>query len=171
MDKMKILVVDDELDICAILKFNLEKAGFEVSTAQSAEDALEKGMNSYDLLLLDVMMEGMSGFDLAKMLKQKPQTKDIPIIFITAKDTADDAAFIMIDLDEGPQLGLQYAEDYDVTIPIYYVDGWEIEGMELEAVPLSIVIDSEGVVCGNCLGQASYDWMNDTVNDAINSAK
>lgn len=91
MDKMKILVVDDELDICAILKFNLEKAGFEVSTAQSAEDALEKGMNSYDLLLLDVMMEGMSGFDLAKILKQKPQTKDIPIIFITAKDTADDA--------------------------------------------------------------------------------
>lgn len=91
MDKMKILVVDDELDICAILKFNLEKAGFEVSTAQSAEDALEKGMNSYDILLLDVMMEGMSGFDLAKMLKQKPQTKDIPIIFITAKDTADDA--------------------------------------------------------------------------------
>ncbi|MDD7455524.1 MAG: response regulator transcription factor [Bacteroidales bacterium] len=91
MDKMKILVVDDELDICAILKFNLEKAGFEVSTAQSAEDALEKDINSYDLLLLDVMMEGMSGFDLAKMLKQKPQTKDIPIIFITAKDTADDA--------------------------------------------------------------------------------
>lgn len=88
---MKILVVDDELDICAILKFNLEKAGFEVSTAQSAEDALEKDINSYDLLLLDVMMEGMSGFDLAKMLKQKPQTKDIPIIFITAKDTADDA--------------------------------------------------------------------------------
>ena len=91
MEKMKILVVDDELDICAILKFNLEKAGFEVFTAQSAEDALEKDMNSYDLLLLDVMMEGMSGFDLAKMLKQKPQTKDIPIIFITAKDTADDA--------------------------------------------------------------------------------
>ena len=91
MDKMKILVVDDELDICAILKFNLEKAGFEVFTAQSAEDALEKNINSYDLLLLDVMMEGMSGFDLAKILKQKPQTKDIPIIFITAKDTADDA--------------------------------------------------------------------------------
>lgn len=91
MEKMKILVVDDELDICAILKFNLEKAGFEVFTAQSAEDALEKDINSYDLLLLDVMMEGMSGFDLAKMLKQKPQTKYIPIIFITAKDTADDA--------------------------------------------------------------------------------
>ncbi|MDY6384618.1 MAG: response regulator transcription factor [Bacteroidales bacterium] len=91
MEKMKILVVDDELDICAILKFNLEKAGFEVFTAQSAEDALEKNINSYDFLLLDVMMEGMSGFDLAKILKQKPQTKDIPIIFITAKDTADDA--------------------------------------------------------------------------------
>ncbi len=96
---------------------------------------------------------------------------ELPDMESVYEDTADDAAFIMIDLDEGPELGLQYAEDYDVTIPIYYVDGWEIEGMELEAVPLSIVIDSEGVVCGNCLGQASYDWMNDTVNDAINSAK
>jgi two-component system alkaline phosphatase synthesis response regulator PhoP len=91
MGKTKILVVDDESDICAILKFNLEKAGFDVATAQSAEEALEKGINSFNLLLLDVMMEGMSGFDLAKMLKQKPETKDIPIIFITAKDTADDA--------------------------------------------------------------------------------
>lgn len=91
MGKTKILVVDDESDICAILKFNLEKAGFDVTTAQSAEEALEKGINSFNLLLLDVMMEGMSGFDLAKMLKQKPETKDIPIIFITAKDTADDA--------------------------------------------------------------------------------
>jgi DNA-binding response OmpR family regulator len=91
MGKTKILVVDDESDICAILKFNLEKAGFDVTTAQSAEEALENGINSFNLLLLDVMMEGMSGFDLAKMLKQKPETKDIPIIFITAKDTADDA--------------------------------------------------------------------------------
>jgi DNA-binding response OmpR family regulator len=102
MGKTKILVVDDESDICAILKFNLEKAGFDVATAQSAEEALEKGINSFNLLLLDVMMEGMSGFDLAKMLKQKPETKDIPIIFITAKDTADDA---VVGLDIG-------ADDY-----------------------------------------------------------
>lgn len=91
MEKMKILVVDDESDICAILKFNLEKAGFDVSTAQSAEEALEKGISAFDLLLLDVMMEGMSGFDLAKILKQKQETKDIPIIFITAKDASEDA--------------------------------------------------------------------------------
>ena len=82
-----------------------------------------------------------------------------------------DVVFIMIDLDEGPELGVQYAEDYDVTIPIYYVDGWEIEGLELEAVPLSIVIDGNGVVCGNQLGQASYSWMENTVNDAIASTK
>lgn len=82
-----------------------------------------------------------------------------------------DVQFIMIDLDEGPDLGTQYAKDYDVTIPIYYVDGWEIDGLEINAVPLSIVIDGNGVVCGNQLGQASYDWMEDTVEDAINSAK
>ena len=84
---------------------------------------------------------------------------------------SDDAVFIMIDLQEGPELGTQYAEDYDVTIPIYYVDSWKIEGLEINAVPLSIVIDANGVVYGNCLGQASYDWMDDTVNDAIDSAK
>ena len=84
---------------------------------------------------------------------------------------SDDVVFIMIDLDEGPKLGTQYAEDYDVTIPIYYVDGWEIDGLEIDAVPLSIVIDGNGVVYGNQLGQASYNWMDNTVEDAINSTK
>ncbi len=86
-------------------------------------------------------------------------------------DKYDDVVFIMIDLDEGPKLGMQYADDYDVTIPIYYVDGWEIDGLEINAVPLSIVIDGNGVVYGNQLGQASYDWMEDTVNAAIESTK
>ena len=84
---------------------------------------------------------------------------------------SDDVVFIMIDLAEGPELGLQYADDYDVTIPIYYVDDWGIEGLSIDAVPLSIVIDGNGVVYGNQLGQASYDWMDDTVYDAINSSK
>ena len=84
---------------------------------------------------------------------------------------SDDVEFIMIDLAEGPELGLQYADDYDVTIPIYYVDDWEIDGLSIDAVPLSIVIDGNGVVYGNQLGQASYDWMDDTVNDAIESTK
>lgn len=83
----------------------------------------------------------------------------------------EDAVFIMIDLDEGPELGVPYAEDYGIIFPIYYVDGWEIEGLELEAVPLSIVIDGNGVVCGNNLGQASQNWMDNAVNDAIESTK
>lgn len=81
-----------------------------------------------------------------------------------------DAVVIMIDLGEGPELGLQYAEDYDVDLPIYYVDGWELEGgLTLEAVPLSIVIDKYGMVHGNHLGLAEYDWMYDTLEEAVNT--
>ena len=65
----RILVVDDEQDLCEILKFNLETEGYEVETANSAEEALEMDIASFDLLLLDVMMGGMSGFQLAKHLK------------------------------------------------------------------------------------------------------
>lgn len=86
----RILIVDDEEDICNILKFNLEKAGFSTSTAHSAEEALTSGVNGYDLILLDVMMEGISGFKMAEMMKKNPDTAGIPIIFISAKDTEDD---------------------------------------------------------------------------------
>ncbi|MCI6618608.1 MAG: response regulator transcription factor [Prevotella sp.] len=86
----RILVVDDEPDICEILKFNLETEGYEVETARSAEDALERGVATSDLILLDVMMGGMSGFSMAKRLKAKDATKDIPIIFLTARDTEND---------------------------------------------------------------------------------
>lgn len=88
--KKRILVVDDEPDICNILKFNLDNAGYETDTAHSAEEALAKGVNNYDLLLLDVMMDGLSGFQMAGMLKKNPDTSQIPIIFVTAKDTEDD---------------------------------------------------------------------------------
>lgn len=86
----RILVVDDERDLREILRVNLELAGYLVDTAGSAEAALEQDLGEYDLLLLDVMMEGMSGFEMARRLKSAPATAHLPIIFITAKDTEDD---------------------------------------------------------------------------------
>ena len=88
--KSNILVVDDEQDLCEILKFNLETEGYNVDMANSAEEALDMGIEKYDLLLLDVMMGGMSGFALAKRLKENPWSAHIPIIFLTAKDTEND---------------------------------------------------------------------------------
>lgn len=86
----RILVVDDEQDLCEILKFNLETDGYTVETANSAEEALQMDIKSFDLLLLDVMMGGMSGFAMAKKLKAAPETKDIPVVFLTARDTEND---------------------------------------------------------------------------------
>ena len=88
--RKKVLVVDDEQDLCEILKFNLETEGYKVDTAYSAEEALNLELKSYSLLLLDVMMGGMSGFALAKKLKSEPSTASIPIIFLTARDTEND---------------------------------------------------------------------------------
>ena len=62
----RILVVDDEQDLCEILKFNLETDGYAVETANSAEEALKMDIAGFDLLLLDVMMGGMSGFAMAE---------------------------------------------------------------------------------------------------------
>lgn len=94
---MKILVVDDEQDICEILRFNLEKEGYEVDSANSAEEALaligtmqSGGTALYpDLILLDVMMGEMSGFQMVQKLRQNPKTEHIPVIFITALDGED----------------------------------------------------------------------------------
>jgi len=86
----RILVVDDEEDLCEILKFNLETEGYVVETANSAEEALTLDLPAFDLLLLDVMMGEMSGFALARKLKSDDATKEIPIIFLTARDTEND---------------------------------------------------------------------------------
>jgi len=94
---MKILVVDDEQDLCEILQYNLETEGYEVTTANSAEEALyqmENGKWKMEnclpaLILLDVMMGEMSGFQMARRLKENPETAHIPIIFITALDGED----------------------------------------------------------------------------------
>ena len=86
----RILVVDDEQDLLEILKFNLETEGYEVATASSAEEALQMDIASFSLLLLDVMMGGMSGFAMARKLKERPTTANVPIIFLTARDTEND---------------------------------------------------------------------------------
>lgn len=88
MNESRILVVDDEPDLREILQFNLEQAGYQVDSAESAEAALQVLTPQHALLLLDVMMGGMSGFQLAELLRR--QHNDIPIIFLTAKDTESD---------------------------------------------------------------------------------
>ena len=85
----KILIVDDEEDLCEILQFNFESEGFDIDIAHSAETALDLALADYDLILLDVMMGGMSGFKLANKLRTKMQIKT-PIIFLTAKNTEND---------------------------------------------------------------------------------
>lgn len=90
MNDYRILVVDDEEDLCEILKFNLENEGYLVDTANSAEEALKLDIGAYSLLLLDVMMGEISGFKMANMIKKNKKTVHIPIIFITAKDTEND---------------------------------------------------------------------------------
>ena len=90
MEIYKILVVDDEPDLCEGLKLNLEIEGYEADTAYSAEEALETDLTQYDLILLDVMMGKMSGFECARIIKRNPATSRIPIIFCTAKNADDD---------------------------------------------------------------------------------
>lgn len=85
----RILVVDDEEDLCEILRFNFEAEGYEVDTAHSAEEALPLcGGGRYALLLLDVMMDRMSGFEMAQRLRASGD--NTPIIFLTARDAHDD---------------------------------------------------------------------------------
>jgi DNA-binding response OmpR family regulator len=84
----RILLVDDDASIAEILEFNLKNEGYEVETSFSAEEALKKSLKSFDLLLLDVMMGGMSGYKMAEKIRQEGIA--IPIIFLTAKDTEND---------------------------------------------------------------------------------
>lgn len=84
----RVLVVDDEKDICDILQFNLEKEGYIVDVADSGEEALELLTDVHQLIVLDVMMDGMSGFKVAEKLRKGGN--HIPIIFLTAKNTEND---------------------------------------------------------------------------------
>lgn len=89
-ERKKLLVVDDEDAIREGLKMYLELEGYDVVTAESAEEALTLNLTVFDLILLDIMMGKMSGTDLALKLKKDNMTAEIPIIFLTAKDFDDD---------------------------------------------------------------------------------
>ena len=86
----KILLVDDEVDILEFLKYNLEQEGFEVLVSRNGKDALEKIFQKPDLIVLDIMMPGMDGFELYQQIKNYKSTQDIPIIFLTAKSGETD---------------------------------------------------------------------------------
>jgi len=85
----RILIVDDEEDLCEILQYNLGNAGYQTEIAHSAEEALRKPFQGIDLILLDVMMGPMSGFKMADKLRNELKI-NVPIIFLTAKDTEND---------------------------------------------------------------------------------
>jgi two-component system, OmpR family, alkaline phosphatase synthesis response regulator PhoP len=85
----RILIVDDEEDLCEILQYNLLNEGYDTDIAHSAEEALKRPLETFDLILLDVMMGVMSGFKFADKLR-KELNIDVPVIFLTAKDTEND---------------------------------------------------------------------------------
>jgi DNA-binding response OmpR family regulator len=89
MKGARVLIVDDEEDLCEILQYNLGNEGFYTEIAHSAEEALKREPGSFDLVILDVMMGPMSGFRLADKLRKELKI-DVPIIFLTAKDTEND---------------------------------------------------------------------------------
>ena len=88
-ENQKILIVDDEKDLCEILQFNLESEGFSIDVAWSGEEALKKPIEEFDLILLDVMMGGISGFKTANIIR-KERNLLVPIIFLTAKGEEND---------------------------------------------------------------------------------
>jgi two-component system, OmpR family, alkaline phosphatase synthesis response regulator PhoP len=86
----KILLVDDEEDILEFLKYNLEQENFEVLVSTNGEDALKKISQKPDLILLDIMMPEINGFELYELIKKNKESQDIPIIFLTAKSGETD---------------------------------------------------------------------------------
>ncbi len=103
---IKILVIDDEEALCEILKYNLEKEGYEVDCANSAEEALEMDLTQYDLFMVDIMMDKLSGYDFAKRVRDNEEIKDTPMLFCSALSGED---FVVRGLNIG-------ADDY-VTKP------------------------------------------------------
>ena len=156
MNEYKILVVDDEEDICEILQFNLQLEGFKVDVAHSAEEAMTLKLKEYNLILLDVMMGKISGFRMMQLMRQNDYTAHIPIIFITARDTENDVV-------TGFNLG---ADDYivkpfsikevvlrvkavarrtlDVNTPSKINSVW-VDGLELNIDNKSVTVDNENV--------------------------
>ncbi|MEJ2587718.1 MAG: response regulator [Deltaproteobacteria bacterium] len=107
MEKEHILVVDDEEDILELVRFNLEREGYRVTTSDSGETAIQNAVDKRpDLIVLDLMLPGLDGLEVTKYLKGEPKTRDIPIVMLTAKGEESDVVI-------GLELG---ADDY-VTKP------------------------------------------------------
>jgi two-component system phosphate regulon response regulator PhoB len=107
-DKKHVLIVDDDDDARTVVRTILTSSGFEVTDAADGESALEK-IQSFipDLIVLDIMMPGMSGYDVVLRLKQKPETQNIPVIMLTAKTDPEDLLLAYKD----------YAVDYYIPKP------------------------------------------------------
>src|SRR5690554_5724486 len=88
MAKGKILLIDDDKNISEILEFNLKSEGYDIVSVYSAEEAQKQPLDEFQLILLDVMMGGISGYKLAEKLRTDGVS--VPIIFLTAKDTEND---------------------------------------------------------------------------------
>ncbi len=88
--RTRILVIDDEESICEILKYNLEKEGYDVSCAYSAEEALQLDLSQFQLCIVDIMMDNLSGFDFVKRIRYNPETEKLPVIFCSALNGEDD---------------------------------------------------------------------------------
>ncbi|MEW6600383.1 MAG: response regulator transcription factor [Nitrospirota bacterium] len=103
----KILIVDDEKDILELISYNLKKEGFEVSVSSDGEDALRRiKQKKYDLIILDLMLPGIQGLELCRILKSSEDTSFIPIIMLTAKNEELDKV-----------LGLEMGADDYITKP------------------------------------------------------
>jgi two-component system, OmpR family, alkaline phosphatase synthesis response regulator PhoP len=105
--KKKVLVVDDERDIVDLLRYNLSKEGYDVIAAHNGKEALEKAAFDPDLVILDVMMPILDGFETCKRLKSDPRTSQIPVIFLTASSSEVDEV-----------LGLELGADDYIQKPI-----------------------------------------------------
>lgn len=107
LNKGKVLVVDDEIYILHILDFSLNAEGYEVITAEDGEQAIEKAQKEQpDLVVLDVMMPKIDGYEACRKMKQDPKMKDVPVILLTAKGR---------DIDR--KLGLEVGADDYITKP------------------------------------------------------
>jgi DNA-binding response OmpR family regulator len=153
-DSYKILVVDDEKDLCEILQFNLASEGFDIEVAYSGEQALNLPLEQFDLLLLDVMMGGMSGFKLADKIRKELELS-VPIIFLTARETENDLLtgfnvgaddylskpFSIKELVARIRAVLRRGKNLEVKPKLITIDG-----MELDLNRKMVTIDSENVM-------------------------
>ena len=137
MDPYRILVIDDEEDLCEILQFNLISEGYLVDIAYSAEQALRYDISKYNLLLCDVMMGEMTGFKMARIIRENPNTAAIPIIFLTAKSTENDRLTgFMIGADD------YILKPFSVKEVIARIKA-VIKRMEFVKIPISLNINYE----------------------------